>query len=543
MDEEKEKPQGEKNSKRIRYRLLKRVDEISRSEELDLIFRHWIEELPIALHFIRWFILSASVGLIIGIGVRFFLWLLEYSIHLLKEASPKYYYLMPLGFAISAFLIHTFAREAEGHGTEKVIEAVHKRAGKIAPVVVPVKALATIVTIATGGSAGKEGPSAQIGAAIASIFSDYLKLSAEDRKKLVICGISAAFASVFGTPIAGAIFGVEVLFLGNLLYDVMFPSFIAGMTSFYVTKNVLKQHYFFENLRISIPNLHVDHILLLKTIAVGIIIAFLAIIFIEFLELAEIWKKRLKALHPVLRSALAALVLVILTELVGTRYLGLGLEDIGKAFTSLQFSLWDSVLKMIYTAITLSFGSGGIITPIFYIGATAGNALASILHLHPSLAATLGLAAMISASANTPIAASLMAIELFGGDIASLAAIASIVSFVIVGYKSVYPTQVISIRKVYEVKVPIGVDIHTAEHAPVESEIYARYLSIAKRKRFIKKLLEVLWYIREPLRTLKCRLKVKERELEERANGNEKHNKKKCPEKSAPRREDINVNS
>ncbi len=120
--------------------------------------------------------------------------------------------LLPAALFLSALLVKYLAPDAEGHGTEKVIEAVHKESGKIKPAVVPVKLVATIVTLALGGSAGKEGPCAQIGAGLASIFADILRFDDHDRKKLVICGISAGFAAVFGTPIAGSIFGVEVLF-------------------------------------------------------------------------------------------------------------------------------------------------------------------------------------------------------------------------------------------------------------------------------------------------------------------------------------------
>ena len=127
------------------------------------------------------------------------------------------------------------APDAEGHGTEKIIEAVHQRSGKIRLMVVPVKLVATVITIAFGGSAGKEGPAAQIGAAVSSAFSDLLRFDSKDRKKLVICGISAGFATVFGTPIAGAIFGVEVLFVGGMLYDVLLPSFVSGIVAFQVS--------------------------------------------------------------------------------------------------------------------------------------------------------------------------------------------------------------------------------------------------------------------------------------------------------------------
>ncbi|HAM51219.1 MAG TPA: voltage-gated chloride channel, partial [Nitrospiraceae bacterium] len=184
----------------------------------------------------KWIFLASIAGTIVGFSTAIFLKLLGLSMDIAKEY--KYYFvLLPLAMFLSVIIVKYLAPEAEGHGTEKVIEAVHKRSGKINPLVVPVKLLATIITIALGGSAGKEGPCAQIGAGLSSVMSDLLRFDDKDRRKLVICGISAGFATVFGTPIAGAIFGVEVLFVGGLLYDVLLPSFVAGIVGYHVSSS------------------------------------------------------------------------------------------------------------------------------------------------------------------------------------------------------------------------------------------------------------------------------------------------------------------
>jgi len=187
--------------------------------------KHTIEQLSIFISVTKWLIFSSIIGIVIGAGVTLFLKILQFSEQSQDLLPFKYYYLLPFALLLTVWLVKKFAPDAEGHGTEKVIEAVHKKSGKIEIAVIPVKLVATVLTVFSGGSVGKEGPAAQIGGGMASFVSDLFHFSKEDRKKLVVCGIGAGFASVFGTPIAGAIFGVEVLVIGLIRYDVLLPSF------------------------------------------------------------------------------------------------------------------------------------------------------------------------------------------------------------------------------------------------------------------------------------------------------------------------------
>ena len=212
-----------------------------------MIQKHVTEQLAIFFSVSKWIFLSSIIGTIIGSVITLFLKILEYSEHSRDLLPFSYYYLLPFALVLTVWLIKTFAPTAEGHGTEKVISAIHKESGKINVAVIPIKTVATILTIFTGGSVGKEGPGAQIGAGVASFLSSLLKFREKDRKKLVICGISAGFATVFGTPIAGAIFGVEVLIIGVIMYDVLLPSFIAGFAAF-TTAQLLGIEYTYYNL-------------------------------------------------------------------------------------------------------------------------------------------------------------------------------------------------------------------------------------------------------------------------------------------------------
>ncbi|MEO8056439.1 MAG: chloride channel protein, partial [Acidobacteriota bacterium] len=165
--------------------------------------RWYTEHTALLISTLKWAVLGAGAGLCVGFGTRAFLWALGASDNYVKRHTPAGFsptWLLPLALPVCVFLIRTFAPSARGHGTEAVIAAIHRDSGRIPWKVAPVKLLATVVTLAFGGSVGKEGPCAQIGAAITSFFADILRLNDEDRRRLVICGIGAGFAAVFGTP-------------------------------------------------------------------------------------------------------------------------------------------------------------------------------------------------------------------------------------------------------------------------------------------------------------------------------------------------------
>lgn len=441
---------------------------LKRPPDFKPVGRHVAEHTVIFVGVLKWIVLAIGIGLIVGFSTALFLKALEWSIS--RTGHFHYYFIfLPLALVASAALVKYLAPDAEGHGTEKVIEAVHKHSGKIKAAVVPVKLAATVATIALGGSAGKEGPCAQIGAGLASLAADLFRFNDRDRKRLVICGISAGFAAVFGTPIAGAIFGVEVLFVGNILYEVLLPSFVAGILAYHVA----------VALGVKYTYVPMDFVpvfsgsFFFQVMLSGVVFGLCAMVLIEVLKLGKGLADRLRV-HFLLKAAIGGAALVGLAFLLTPTYLGLGLDTIRATLQGAKPVWYAFLAKTVCTSITLNFGgSGGIVTPIFFVGATAGSAWAELLHLPLTTFAALGMVAVLAGAANTPIAASIMAIEFFGPKIAPYAALACVISYLITGHRSVYPSQILAVKKSPNVDVQMGVEIETVEPvaAPQRSEI------------------------------------------------------------------------
>jgi H+/Cl- antiporter ClcA len=414
------------------------------------------EEWVIFAHIIKWVTLATIIGAIVGAAIALFLKILHSGI---DESSkyPFYFLLLPLALFLNIIISKYLLPDAQGHGTEKVIEAVHKHSGYIKPLVVPVKAVSTLITIISGGSVGKEGPSAQIGAGLASMFSNIFRFDKEDRKKLVICGISAGFSAVFGTPIAGAIFGVEVLVVGNVLYDVLLPSFVAGMISHQVATSLGIEYAYFPilvDMGFNIP-------IYLEILLAGLFFGAVSFIFIEGMKWTEKLVEKIKVWAP-LKGIIGGLLLIGLTFIFSTDYLGLGLPTIEKSLTGFHIIWYAFLVKILFTWITLSFGgSGGIVTPIFFIGATAGIFFSNIVGGNSTFFAGLGFVSLLAGTANTPIAAIIMAMELFGPSILPYATITCVTCFLFTGHRSAFPSQKLGINKASSIMAETG---HELDH-------------------------------------------------------------------------------
>jgi H+/Cl- antiporter ClcA len=418
----------------------------------------------------KWFVLACIVGILVGVSTTIFLKLLGGAMDV-TERHPNYFLLLPIGMMMSDLIIKYLAPDAEGHGTEKVIEAVHKRAGNIDWKVVPVKALTTIITMATGGSVGKEGPAAQIGGGLASGFARFLKLDDDDRKKLVICGISAGFSAVLGTPVAGALFGVEILFAGNLLYPVLLPSLVAGIVSHRVT-TTLGVTYFHKPIDF-IPEF--SQVFFLQVAFFGILIGLCSLIFIEIIGICHSISKSLR-MNRSLKALLAGSFLVLLIYLVpGPVFHGMGIDTIKSALAGGHIIWYAFLMKTVFTGVTLGFGgSGGVLIPILFAGAAAGSVFGGVTGMNPGIFAAIGMVGLLSGATNAPIASSILAMEMFGTGIAPYACLAAVISFMMAGHRSVFPSQILAICKSSSIQVQTGLEMKETRCASAKSKTYTR---------------------------------------------------------------------
>ena len=358
--------------------------------------RWYTEHTALLISTLKWAFLGAIAGLCVGMGTKAFLWSLAASgalVGRIHMGPLPYYFLLPLALPACVWLIRTFAPTAKGHGTEAVIAAVHQRSGKIDWRVAPIKLFATVLTLAFGGSVGKEGPCAQIGAAISSLFADLLRLNDEDRRRLVICGIAGGFAAVFGTPVSGALFGIEVLYLGRIEYSVLFPCLVSGIVAHLVC-----------GVRAPVPALHESlgsfsqTEVVLLAIAFGAAFGIAALILIETMRALEKGLRRFES-HPYRLAFAGGAFLAFFYWLVGAQYAGLGTSTIEAALSgAAQIALLAFLWKIIAAAVTLETGgSGGIVTVLFFVGATSGAALARVTHLPTGVFAAFGLVAVVAA--------------------------------------------------------------------------------------------------------------------------------------------------
>ncbi|MBW7457319.1 chloride channel protein, partial [Paenibacillus sepulcri] len=300
-----------------------------------------------------------------------------------------------------------------------------------------------VITHLLGGSAGREGTAVQMGGSMAEWLGKRLKVNRTDRAILLMCGISGGFGSVFGTPLAGAVFGMEVAVIGMLRYEALLPCFAASFVGDLVTKAWGIHHV--QYAMSGVPG--ISWLVIVKVLAASVLFGLTSLLFSELTHACKRLFTRLFP-HAALKSFIGGLIIIALVYAAGTRdYLGLGIPLLVQSFTepvhSLAF-LW----KTLFTSLTLGAGlQGGEVTPLFVIGAALGNALGSLLHISLPFMAGLGLVAVFSGATNTPIACFILGIELFGSDAMIYIFLASIVGYLFSGHSGIYTSQRIGAGK------------------------------------------------------------------------------------------------
>ena len=312
--------------------------------------------------------------------------------------------------------------------------------------------IGTMVTHFLGGSAGREGTALQMAGAIADQFTKLFKLNVSERKILLISAIAAGFGSIFGTPLSGAIFGLEVFLIGRIRYNAIFPAFASAILADLVTNlwQVKHTHYHID----FIPQ--ISALPIIYSILAGIAFGLSAASFSKIIHFATgIFKSKIS--FPPLRPFIGGILVALAVLAIGTtKYIGLGIPTIVQSF-AIQLPLYDFALKMAFTILTLSAGfKGGEVTPLFFIGAALGSALSLFIPLPTGLLAGMGFVAVFAGAANTPLACMMMAIELFGTECGIYAAIACIVSYLISGHNSIYGKQIIGEAKNTRYKNQLG---------------------------------------------------------------------------------------
>ena len=392
------------------------------------------------IHIIKWFILSTCIGVIIGVLDAVFLKTLDFSIEW-RNQIPHFYIWLPLALYVVAVLSRRAAPKDKDYSTDAVLKKINEYK-PISFISILKGFVLSIVTMATGGSAGKEAPCADVGAGISSLLSRLFRMSLEDQRKMMICGVSAGFAGVFGVPISGALFGLEVLWVGHIFYEVMFPALVAGITAFQVT-SYLGVNYIYHPIHF-VPVFSEQFFL--KMIIAGMAFGLVSLLFIEISKFTKVVFRYLaRRSNLFVTCVLGGVLLMAVGHFISPLYLGLGTAGIDGPLSGGTVSPLGFLYKIITTSITFAAGGiGGIVTPIFFVGSQAGAMLSDFLKVDSATLAALGLVSVLAGAANTPLAASIMAIELFGPAIAPYAAVSCVISFLITGQQSMYPSQRIS---------------------------------------------------------------------------------------------------
>lgn len=407
-----------------------------------------------AVSVLRWTLLLVPMATAVGTLCAAFLWSLDAATQA-RFNHPWLLFLLPVGGAGVALLYHWCGKPVEA-GNNLIVEQIHEPGGGVPLRMAPLVFFGTIVTHLLGGSAGREGTAVQLGGSLASATAKLVRLDPPGVSILLMAGVAAGFGAVFGTPLAGAVFALEVLAVGRVEYAALVPCLVAALVGDWTCHAWGIHHTPYHIGHHPDPSapLLAEPLLLLKTAVAGAAFGLAGLVFAEANHALGGLLKRALPYGP-LRAAAGGLAVIMLVHLFGTRgYLGLGVwtaipgDPTIAGFFHGPVDPWGWALKILFTVVTLSAGyKGGEVTPLFFIGAALGNALAGLLDAPIDLFAGLGFVAVFAGAANTPLACTVMGVELFGAAEAVPIAVACFIAYICSGHNGIYLSQRIAVPK------------------------------------------------------------------------------------------------
>jgi H+/Cl- antiporter ClcA len=414
-----------------------------RNRNLLLFSRFIFKELFPNLTFTgKWLVLSLVIGSLAGSASAIFLvsldWVTQY-----RESHLWIILFLPFGGFIIGWVYHHYGTSVV-KGNNQLLEEFYNPL-KIIPLrMAPLVLFGTILTHLFGGSAGREGTAVQMGGAIADQFTKWFKLTDNDRKMVITVGVAAGFSSVFGTPLAGAVFALEWLVVGRVRYESILPAFLSAIIANYACEGFWSVHHTEYSVPF-VPPLDLTNILWI--IPAGICFGLAGRLFAKS---THFWSNlfQLKIKYPPFRPLVGGVLIAASVFIIGdTKYIGLGIPTIVDSFSQ-DLPWYDFLVKIAKTSLTLGSGfKGGEVTPLFFTGATLGNALAGIIPLPIALLAGMGFVGVFSGATNTPLACTLMGIELFGSFPGVYIGLACVLAYLFSGHSGIYHSQVIGSPK------------------------------------------------------------------------------------------------
>lgn len=392
-------------------------------------------------YILKWILITAVAGALIGSASALLLsslnWATDY-----RESHLWIIGLLPLAGLVIGLIYHYFAGTA-ARGNNFLIEEIHSAHNIIPFKMAPLVYIGTVLTHLFGGSAGREGTGVQMGGAIADFMSRVFRMHPYDRKIMIQIGIGAGFASVFGTPLAGAVFALEVIIVGRMRYDAILPIFLASFFANYACHAWGIKHTVYHITQV--PELGVD--ILLWVLLASVFFGLTARLFSRSIEFWSRTAKKYVAYAPFCPLFGGICIALCVWVMGTTKYIGLGVPVIVNSFSETQ--MWyDFLLKLILTTFTIGVGfKGGEVTPLFFVGATLGSALSAVIPLPLSFMAGIGFVAVFAGATNTPIACTFMGIELFGVEAGIYLGIACVASYLFSGHTGIYTAQIVGSPK------------------------------------------------------------------------------------------------